>query len=321
SPAVMPDPLDPGHKSRVFVVAAVDHDQNPNTAAVLKLFRIDVAKAADGTISAAVDGRSPTITSAHGSDTSPTISQDGTAVYIVGDDRKLYAFSAETCALLWSRDVGGSVLGSVSVGRGSPHDIIVPVVSQWNGNSYVLGSKLLVINKDTGGNRYPPRDITLDFQDKLDQYLDPLDPNIPRGAIITINVLASPTDLSFIVTLAYDVRKVYNSQKTPPWPMKSLFVSTNYQGVRLGNTTEVLGDAEVPLVLSDEPAGNKVVHKLLATNLAYEASIAHCLWRHPSEALAAGANSNLLNILGSKWTWQNQPMQPVGGFMFYKVRY
>lgn len=114
SPAVLPDPADPA-LTRVYVAARLRRE-DPDEAVSVKLFRVDVAwdEAAEIVTVKTREGFDGLMPGGEGSATSPTISRDGSTVYVGDNTGTFYAFDADDGHRVWPNPpvLEGDMLGS-----------------------------------------------------------------------------------------------------------------------------------------------------------------------------------------------------------------
>ncbi len=278
SPAVLPDPLDPA-RTRIYVPAILKR-QDPAGPLPVRLFRVDaVYDAPANRVSVRADERfGGWIPGGEGSATSPTLSPDGSAVY-VGDNRGvLHAFDTEDGRELWAVRVG-EMLGSVTVA--------------WDtGTIYVATAAELKRLSPAGrflpcGGAY--KDLARD--DALVPRLDvdgDGEEDLPRVALPAGLAVASPNRVLLPLTLGY---RLSEANGYAVWPMKAVLVALDREGRLAGGPYEI-PDVVETTACADRRGNVYVAHASILS------SVCHSLYHK--------FHMDLLGVLP-------HPVTPVGG--------
>jgi len=221
SPAVLPDPADPA-VTRVYIAARL-RQEDPDEAVSVKLFRVDVAwdeatKSVTVNTKEGFDGLMP---GGEGSATSPTLSPDGSTVYVGDNLGTFYAFDADDGHKVWPAPpvLAGSMLGS-------------PTAARDDGSIYVATDQALNKIRPADGeilwsrtfHEYAQND---DWVKKVDRDGDGQD-DVARVAVPAGLAVTSPHRVLLPLTLGYRLAEDLGAAGV--WPTQSVLAVLDRDG-------------------------------------------------------------------------------------------
>ena len=256
------------------VDATGDHD--------LRLFRLDVRTGAEGleaTVREDFDGLVP---GGSASATSPTLSRDGSKVFVGDDHGVLHAFDGETGAELWATHVG-PMFGSVS--------------EDWAGTRAIyagVSDRLTALDPATGELLW-----SRSYLDVAQARVAPLEGH-DRAAMVDGILVVTPHRILVPLVVGYRFGSLSgdpDSQRGFLWPMASLLLVTDRSGEPISTPVHLPDVMETGTVVS---RSGRLVIEFGATM----SSLAHCIWRNYGSSLARGLP---------------EPIPPVGGTAAFAV--
>lgn len=187
--------------------------------------------------------------------TSPTISHNGSHIYVADRDKLLYAFNTDG-SLAWSHPLVGQCHGSVTVG---PPSLEAP-----NGVIYFLENTWVTAIADLGGSPKVLWDTKDEFALLADKYLSDLGyPKVVRASSI---ISAATNYLYIAVDLGYSFP--YRGENYFI-PHLTLVCTMGLYGTIIGEPVEVRDVCEGMLSLTND-GSIYVTHGSLASSIAYQ---------------------------------------------------
>jgi outer membrane protein assembly factor BamB len=286
---VLQDEINP-NLIKIYTIGALQ--STTNGVHDLQLFRTDLLYNPDKSIKSISVNKSfnkNTFIAGGGfSGSTPNISYDKSEIYVGDQFNNVYAFSTDSGALIWKREIGRALGGMTS--KRPTHDERIFIGG--------LNNKLSLYDSKKQGKLAWTLDFNLTARNlSLASY-----PEIsyPKVAQITSVTSSSPNHIALIVTFGYNIAPLTAGSLFQIWPIKSYQVLVDYGDVEKSIAGKIVAMIEVP----DEtdtgsfatPSG-----EIGLANGSMLSSTAYCLWQ-------------------TQEVFKNlpEPARPIGGVSIYK---